>query len=62
MLTIKSDDVKGRARAYESIIKREEIEGPDIPEGFKVLVKELQGLVYVLICWTTMRLRTPRKS
>ena len=44
MLTIKSDDVKGRARAYESIIKREEIEGPDIPEGFKVLVKELQGL------------------
>ena len=44
MLTIKSDDVKGRARAYESIIKNEEIEGPDIPEGFKVLVKELQGL------------------
>ena len=44
MLTIKSDDVKGRARAYESIIKGEEIEGPDIPEGFKVLVKELQGL------------------
>ena len=44
MLTIKSDDVKGRARAYESIIKGTEIEGPDIPEGFKVLVKELQGL------------------
>lgn len=44
MLTIKSDDVKGRARSYESIIKGEEIEGPDIPEGFKVLVKELQGL------------------
>lgn len=44
MLTIKSDDVKGRARAYESIIKGEQIEGPDIPEGFKVLVKELQGL------------------
>ena len=44
MLTIKSDDVKGRARAYENIIKGEEIEGPDIPEGFKVLVKELQGL------------------
>lgn len=44
MITIKSDDVKGRARAYESIIKGEPIEGPDIPEGFKVLVKELQGL------------------
>lgn len=44
MLTIKSDDVKGRARAYESIIKGAPIEGPDIPEGFKVLVKELQGL------------------
>lgn len=44
MLTIKSDDVRGRARAYESIIKGTEIEGPDIPEGFKVLVKELQGL------------------
>ena len=44
MLTIKSDDVKGRARAYEDIIKAQPIEGPDIPEGFKVLVKELQGL------------------
>ncbi len=44
MITIKSDDVKGRARAYEEIIKGEPIEGPDIPEGFKVLVKELQGL------------------
>jgi len=44
MLTIKSDDVKGRAKAYESIIKSVPIEGPDVPEGFKVLVKELQGL------------------
>jgi DNA-directed RNA polymerase subunit beta len=44
MLTIKSDDVKGRAKAYESIIKNAPIEGPDVPEGFKVLVKELQGL------------------
>jgi DNA-directed RNA polymerase subunit beta len=44
MLTIKSDDVKGRAKAYESIIKNNPIEGPDVPEGFKVLVKELQGL------------------
>jgi len=44
MLTIKSDDVRGRGKAYESIIKNTEIEGPDVPEGFKVLVKELQGL------------------
>ena len=44
MLTIKSDDVYGRAKAYESIIKSEPIEGPKLPEGFNVLVKELQGL------------------
>ena len=44
MLTIKSDDVYGRAKAYEAIIKREHIEGPKLPEGFNVLVKELQGL------------------
>jgi DNA-directed RNA polymerase, beta subunit len=44
MLTIKSDDVYGRAKAYESIIKNEQIVGPKLPEGFNVLVKELQGL------------------
>jgi DNA-directed RNA polymerase subunit beta len=44
MLTIKSDDVYGRAKAYESIIKDEPITGPKIPESFNVLVKELQGL------------------
>ena len=44
MLTIKSDDVYGRAKAYESIIKDTPIEGPKLPEGFNVLVKELQGL------------------
>ena len=44
MLTIKSDDVYGRAKAYEAIIKNEQIEGPKLPEGFNVLVKELQGL------------------
>lgn len=44
MLTIKSDDVYGRAKAYESIIKDTDIEGPKLPEGFNVLVKELQGL------------------
>ena len=44
MLTIKSDDVYGRAKAYESIIKGTEIQGPKMPESFNVLVKELQGL------------------
>ncbi len=44
MLTIKSDDVYGRAKAYESIIKQTEIVGPKVPESFNVLVKELQGL------------------
>ena len=44
MLTIKSDDVVGRSKAYESIIKNSEIVGPKLPESFNVLVKELQGL------------------
>lgn len=44
MLTIKSDDVYGRSKAYESIIKQTEIVGPKVPESFNVLVKELQGL------------------
>ena len=44
MLTIKSDDVYGRAKAYESIIKHDVITGPKLPESFNVLVKELQGL------------------
>ncbi|MFC1994986.1 DNA-directed RNA polymerase subunit beta, partial [Chloroflexota bacterium] len=44
MLTIKSDDITGRAKAYESIIKGEDILQPGVPESFKVLVKELQSL------------------
>jgi len=44
MLTIKSDDVYGRSKAYESIIKQAPIIGPKLPESFNVLVKELQGL------------------
>jgi DNA-directed RNA polymerase subunit beta len=44
MLTIKSDDVYGRSKAYEAIIKKTEIVGPKVPESFNVLVKELQGL------------------
>ena len=44
MLTIKSDDVYGRSKAYESIIKAEPIKRPRTPESFNVLVKELQSL------------------
>ncbi|MBL7126703.1 MAG: DNA-directed RNA polymerase subunit beta [Dehalococcoidales bacterium] len=44
MLTIKSDDINGRAKAYEAIIKGENILQPGVPESFKVLVKELQSL------------------
>ncbi len=44
MLTIKSDDVDGRAKAYQSIVKGEDIAQPGVPESFKVLVKELQSL------------------
>ena len=44
VLTIKSDDVVGRAKAYESIVKNEDILQPGVPESFKVLVKELQSL------------------
>jgi DNA-directed RNA polymerase subunit beta len=44
MLTIKSDDVIGRSKAYEAIVKGEPIRRPSIPESFNVLVKELQAL------------------
>ncbi len=44
MLTIKSDDVVGRVKTYESIVKGENIDKPGIPESFKVLVKEMQSL------------------
>ncbi|WP_430884811.1 DNA-directed RNA polymerase subunit beta [Fusibacter sp. JL216-2] len=44
ILTVKSDDVVGRVKAYESIVKGENIPEPGIPESFKVLIKELQSL------------------
>ena len=44
VLTIKSDDVAGRAKTYEAIVKGEDILPPGVPESFKVLVKELQSL------------------
>ena len=44
MLTVKSDDVLGRVKTYESIVKGDEIEDPGIPASFRVLVKEMQSL------------------
>jgi len=44
MLTIKSDDIVGRSKAYEHIIRGEEIQKPTLPEAFNVMVKELQSL------------------
>ncbi|HKM40377.1 MAG TPA: DNA-directed RNA polymerase subunit beta [Patescibacteria group bacterium] len=44
ILTIKSDDVPGRSKAYESIIKEEEIQKQNVPESFNVLIRELKGL------------------
>ena len=44
MLTVKSDDVVGRVKTYEAIVKGENIPTPGVPESFKVLVKELQSL------------------
>jgi DNA-directed RNA polymerase subunit beta len=44
MLTVKSDDVKGRSKVYEAIVKGENLPDGDIPESFKVLLRELMGL------------------
>ena len=44
MLTVKSDDVTGRVKTYEAIVKGNNIPQPGVPESFKVLVKELQSL------------------
>jgi DNA-directed RNA polymerase subunit beta len=44
MLTYKSDDVSGRHKVYESIVRGEDVSEPGIPESFNVLVKELQSL------------------
>ncbi len=44
MLTVKSDDITGRVKTYEAIVKGEPIQSPGVPESFRVLVKELQSL------------------
>ncbi len=43
-LTIKSDDIPGRVKVYEAIVKGENLPDPGIPESFKVLIKEMQSL------------------
>ena len=44
ILTVKSDDVYGRAKLYESIVKGDNLPEPNVPESFNVLVRELMGL------------------
>ncbi len=44
ILTVKSDDITGRTKTYEAIVKGESVPEPGVPESFKVLVKELQSL------------------
>ena len=44
LLTVKSDDIIGRSKAYESIVKGEAMPEPNVPESFNVLVHELRGL------------------
>ena len=44
ILTVKSDDVRGRSKTYEAIVKGENLPEPGIPESFNVLLRELQGL------------------
>ena len=64
MLTIKSDDTVGRVKAYEAIVKGENIAEPSIPESFKVLLKEMQSLsldVHVLIARRASRSRCARR-
>jgi len=44
LLTVKSDDIMGRAKTYEAIVKGDNLPKPNIPESFNVLVHELRGL------------------
>jgi len=49
MLTIKSDDVAGRAAAYESIVKGQEIKSPNVPSSFNVLISELKAMCFNMV-------------
>ena len=53
MLTVKSDDVNGRSKVYEAIVKGQNLPEPGIPESFNVLVKELQALGLKVTLGTT---------
>ena len=44
ILTVKSDDVRGRSKVYEAIVKGDNLPEPGLPESFNVLIRELQGL------------------
>ncbi|MDH4330261.1 MAG: DNA-directed RNA polymerase subunit beta [Candidatus Moranbacteria bacterium] len=62
MLTIKSDDIKGRSGAYESIIKGEPISSPNIPASFHVLVNELKGLCLDIDLTGMKRIKSEEES
>jgi DNA-directed RNA polymerase subunit beta len=63
ILTVKSDDVSGRSRVYEAIVKGENLPEPGIPESFNVLVKELQSLgLSVTLGKLAMERRSPAAS
>ncbi len=59
MLTIKSDDIVGRAKAFEAIVKGVDIAQTTVPESFKVLVKELQSLGLNIVPVGTIQVQTP---
>ncbi len=58
LLTVKSDDVVGRVKTYEAIVKGENVPEPGVPESFKVLIKELQSLALDVRVLTRRRARS----
>lgn len=62
ILTVKSDDVVGRVKTYESIVKGENIPEPGVPESFKVLIKELQSLALDIKVLTEEKEEVPIKG
>ena len=59
LLTIKSDDMNGRAKIYESIVKGEPSTTPGVPESFNVLVQELRGLALDLSIYDSKGNKVP---
>jgi DNA-directed RNA polymerase subunit beta len=58
MLTYKSDDVTGRHKVYEAIVRGEDISEPGVPESFNVLIKELQSLTLQVDLFKTGKEKT----